>query len=41
MDKEDLFDVNQTLKPPEEELKETNQKKKMKIEVYVSNGFYE
>jgi hypothetical protein len=41
MDKDDLFDVNKTLKSPEEELKKANDKKKMKVEVYVAEGFYD
>lgn len=42
MDKdEDLFDVHKSLAPPEVELKKENDKKKMKVEVYIASGFYE
>ncbi|CAD8163730.1 unnamed protein product [Paramecium pentaurelia] len=41
MDKDDLFNVQESLQSPEEELKKQNDKKKMKVEVYISEGVYE
>ncbi|CAK73881.1 unnamed protein product (macronuclear) [Paramecium tetraurelia] len=41
MDKDDLFNVQESLQSPEEKLKKQNDKKKMKVEVYISEGAYE
>ncbi|CAD8148926.1 unnamed protein product [Paramecium octaurelia] len=41
MDKDDLFNVQESLQSPEEELKKQNDKKKMKVEIYISEGVYE
>ncbi|CAD8164979.1 unnamed protein product [Paramecium octaurelia] len=41
MDKDDLFNVQESLQSPEEGLKKSNEKKKMKVEVYICEGAYE
>ncbi|CAD8068236.1 unnamed protein product [Paramecium sonneborni] len=41
MDKDDLFNIQESLQSPEEELKKQNDKKKMKVQIYVCEGAYE